>query len=153
MSHIIDDLYDSMGEEASFLSYIKNSVHLFFCPACSKEARKLERVETAMKNFFPASPEFEESIMEHVETLPKIPVRESTHPTEVSMRGWVVTGVLMLFSLLTTFFGIDFERVASSQGIAFLIPVGITIGAALTCYGALFIGSHLKELSERFGLR
>ena len=23
----------------------------------------------------------------------------------------------------------------------------------VTCYGALFIGSHLKELSNRFGLR
>jgi hypothetical protein len=30
--------------------------------------------------------------------------------------------------------------------------VGITIGIVLTCYGALFIGSHLKELMERFGL-
>ena len=35
---------------------------------------------------------------------------------------------------------------------SFLLPVGITIGVVLTTYGALFIGSHLKELSERFGL-
>jgi len=30
--------------------------------------------------------------------------------------------------------------------------MGITIGIILTTYGALFIGSHLKQLSERFGL-
>jgi hypothetical protein len=35
---------------------------------------------------------------------------------------------------------------------SYLLPVGITIGIVLTSYGALFIGSHLKELSERFGL-
>jgi hypothetical protein len=33
-----------------------------------------------------------------------------------------------------------------------MIPIGITIGIMLTGYGALFIGSHLKEFSERFGL-
>jgi hypothetical protein len=47
----------------------------------------------------------------------------------------------------------DFEKVAHRQGSSFLIPVGITIGVVVTGYGALFIASHLKELSERFGLR
>jgi hypothetical protein len=44
----------------------------------------------------------------------------------------------------------DFIKVADTQGSSFLLPVGITIGAVLTGYGALFIGSHLKELSSRF---
>jgi hypothetical protein len=35
---------------------------------------------------------------------------------------------------------------------SFLLPVGITFGIVLTSYGALFIGSHLEEFSERFGL-
>jgi hypothetical protein len=35
---------------------------------------------------------------------------------------------------------------------SFLLPVGITVGIVLTSYGALFIGGHLKELSERFRL-
>jgi hypothetical protein len=47
----------------------------------------------------------------------------------------------------------DFLTVAVREGSSYLGPLGITIGAALTCYGAVFIGSHVKELSERFGLR
>lgn len=156
MRHIIDDLYDSMGEEPSFFSFIKNSAHLIICSTCSKEARKLKMAETVMKDFFPPLPaalDFEESIMEQIDALPDTPAYEAGHLTEVSLRGWVIIGVFMLFSLTTLFFGMDFEKVASSQGQAFLLPVGIIIGGILTSYGALFIGSHLKELSERFGLR
>jgi hypothetical protein len=47
----------------------------------------------------------------------------------------------------------NFVAIANSEGSSFLLPVGITIGIVLTCYGALFIGSHLKELSSRFRLR
>ncbi|MDR0374370.1 MAG: peptidoglycan-binding protein [Treponema sp.] len=156
MRHIIDDLYDAMGEEPSFFLFIKNSMHLLFCPACSKEARKLKMAEIAMKDFFPPLPaaaNFEEALMEQIDALPDMPAYEAERMTEVSLRGWVIIGVFMLFSLTTLFFGMDFEKVASSQGQAFLLPVGIIIGGILTSYGALFIGSHLKELSERFGLR
>ncbi|MDR0706667.1 MAG: peptidoglycan-binding protein [Treponema sp.] len=156
MRHIIDDLYDAMGEDISFFSFIKNSAHLIICSACSKEARKLNMAEAAMKDFFPPLPaasDFEESLMARIDALPDMPAYEAGHLTEVSLRGWVITGVFMLFSLTTLFFGMDFEKVASNQGQAFLLPVGIIIGGILTSYGALFIGSHLKELSERFGLR
>jgi hypothetical protein len=44
----------------------------------------------------------------------------------------------------------DFINIADTQGSSFLLPVGITIGAVVTGYGAFFIGSHLKELSSRF---
>jgi hypothetical protein len=46
----------------------------------------------------------------------------------------------------------DFIKIAASEGSSYMLPLGITIGAAVTCYGAVFIGSHLKELSRRFGL-
>jgi hypothetical protein len=74
-------------------------------------------------------------------------------PGEFSLRGWVIIGVIILVSLATSFFGRPFTTVAAAQGMAFLLPVGITVGIVITGYGALFIGSHLKELSERFGLR
>jgi len=57
-----------------------------------------------------------------------------------------------MVSLITAFFGLDFKNLASESGISFLLPMGITIGIILTTYGALFISSHLNELSERFGL-
>jgi len=69
-----------------------------------------------------------------------------------SIRGWIIAGIVMLLSLATVFFGLEFNKVALIAGMAFTIPIGITIGIALTSYGALFIGSHLKTLSNRFGL-
>jgi hypothetical protein len=42
--------------------------------------------------------------------------------------------------------------VADHWGSSFLLPIGITIGAIVSAYGALFSGSHLKELSSRFNL-
>jgi len=77
---------------------------------------------------------------------------EAELPGGFSTRGWVIAGMVMLVSLATAFFGMDFNRVALAAGMSYMIPVGITIGIALTCYGALFVGSHLKEFTERFGL-
>jgi len=83
--------------------------------------------------------------------------KEVTEPTEtvstgLSTRGWVIAGIVILLSLISAFFGYDFHRVTKAAGISLLLPVGIIIGVFLTGYGALFIGSHLKELSKRFGL-
>jgi hypothetical protein len=71
----------------------------------------------------------------------------------VSLRSWVITGIIVLVSLTSAFFGIDFIKVAAANGSAFLLPVGLTVGGVTTFYGALFIASHLEELSDRFGLR
>jgi len=104
--------------------------------------------EDLMRNdFFPPSPALEDSVMLLVNA------EEELHPAGgFSTKGWIAAGLVMLVSLATAFFGFDFNRLALASGMSFMIPVGITIGIALSCYGALFIGSHLKELSERFGL-
>jgi hypothetical protein len=73
-------------------------------------------------------------------------------PGGLSTRGWVIAGFIILVSMATAFFGLDFQKLAQETGTSFLLPIGITIGIVLTTYGALFIGSHLQELSERFGL-
>ncbi len=156
MKHIINDLYDSMGEEKSFFAYIKQSAHLLFCRECSYEARKLENAQALMGDFFPDMPcqsAFEDALMEQVYRLPDAEDTETPCVTELSMRRWVLIGVILLCSLLIGILGEDFGTLAHNLGRDFLMPVGITIGAILTGYGAIFIGSHLKELSERFGLK
>jgi hypothetical protein len=70
----------------------------------------------------------------------------------ISLRGWVITGIVVLISLVTTCFSIDFSGEALSQNSSFLLAVWITFGAVITGYGAFFIGSHLKEFSSRFRL-
>jgi uncharacterized membrane protein YoaK (UPF0700 family) len=46
----------------------------------------------------------------------------------------------------------DFIKVADNWCSSFLLPIGMTVGAIVSAYGALLIGSHLKELSDRFNL-
>jgi hypothetical protein len=105
------------------------------------------------EDFFPLSPGLEDSIMSMVAEEEQQEGEENyAVPAGLSMRGWVIAGLIILVSLATTFFGLDFHKLAIEKGMSFLLPVGITVGIVLTVYGAFFIGSHLKELSERFGL-
>jgi len=110
-----------------------------------------QSAKTIMKeDFFPPSPNLEDSIMAKIEAEQE----ESAYAPVggLSTHGWVIAGVIILISLVTSFFGLDFQQLALKSGMSFMLPIGITIGIVLTTYGALFIGSHLKELSERFGL-
>ncbi|MDR0644778.1 MAG: peptidoglycan-binding protein [Treponema sp.] len=156
MKHVIDKIYDTMGEEGKgffFQSLEKITIftHLLFCSSCANEAKKLDLAEKAMRTqFFPISPSFEDAVMRQIEEMDE---ETEAVDDESSFRGWVVTGVIVLFSLSSVFFGVNFKQIAVSQGLSFIIPMGITIGVVLTSYGAFFIGSHLKELSEHFGLR
>ena len=74
-------------------------------------------------------------------------------PGGFSFRSWIIIGIIILISLVTSYFGTDFIEAASNQESSFMISLGITIGIMLTGYGAFFIASHLKELSEHFKIR
>jgi hypothetical protein len=151
----MDKIFDSLGEEPpSLLFQLKMGIHLFFCPRCAGEIKKLEEVREILKTgFFPPSPELGDIILSRIgEEAPEGEEKSYGIPAGFSFRIWVITGLVVLFSLATSFFGMDFEEIATSEGSSFLLPVGLTIGIVLTGYGALFIGSHLKELSERFRL-
>jgi hypothetical protein len=107
-------------------------------------------------DFLPPSPGFEEQLMQRIyeEISEEEKIDASALPTAgFSFRGWVIIGFFVLLSLSSSFFCFFFVEIAKSEGSSFLLPVGLTIGMVLTCYGALFIGSHLKELSNRFRLR
>ena len=135
------------------LTRLRMEFHLLFCPECARELRNLRCLEDVMKtDFFPHCPDFEKPVMEclHEEADSE---ENIDAPAGFSFRGWVLIGFFVLLSLSSSFFGISFGVIANEEGLSFLLPVGITIGIVLTCYGALFIASHLKELSTRFGLR
>lgn len=151
---VIDTLYEYYHEESlSLLKRLQIEFHLIFCPPCAGEYKKLEKVREIIKtDFFSAPPPgLEDRIMAEIEQE----VSRETIPVVagVPFRSWVITGFIVLVSLATASLGIDFSRLADTLGTSFLLPIGITIGTIITGYGALFIGSHLEELSERFGLR
>jgi uncharacterized protein YbaR (Trm112 family) len=175
---IMDNVYEYWGGDQRIegsiplLVQLRVGIHLLVCPDCAQELERFEVTRDILRNdFLPVSPGLEDSIMSSIaaeagETLEEPEAGEIANgvvangaiaagvavPGGLSTRGWVIAGLIVLISLATAFFGMEFNKVALDAGMSFLLPVGITIGIVLTSYGALFIGSHLKELSERFGL-
>jgi hypothetical protein len=139
----MEALYNEWGDESPALfTRLRLSLHLCYCPACAAEAAKLENARSLMRESFPPVVEgMEDRIMRSIEAEEQ----GEAYPevAGVSFRSWVVTGFIVLLSLSSSFFW---------EGIPPL-PIGITVGAVVTAYGAIFIGSHLKELSVRFNLR
>jgi hypothetical protein len=152
---VMDKTYEFSGDSPlPFLNRLEIAAHVLFCSHCAAEIVRLEQARSLMRtDFFPVSPCFEDSVMNLIsaETI-ATPEDGWGFLPAVSFRGWVVTGLVILISLSTSFFGMDFMSVTRDYGTSFLLSIGITIGAVVTGYGALFIGSHLKELSDRFGL-
>ena len=149
---VLDSIYKTEENSPSFLTQIRTDLHLLLCTSCTYELSILQKVDEILKtDFFPLAPDFEASVMESL-SLETVPEKEIDAPAGFSLRFWVIAGFFILFSLSTSFFGLNFIHIANEEGLSFLIPVGITIGLVVTCYGAFFIGSHLKELSDRFGI-
>jgi hypothetical protein len=162
---LMDAFYEYSGDESlPLLLQLRIGLHLFFCPGCAQEVERYEAARDMLRNdCFPPSPDLEGSIMaliagENNEASSPAALEENEWlespdtPGGLSTRGWVIAGLIVLFSLATAFVGLDFHTIALAAGMSYLLPVGIITGIVLTSYGALFIGSHLKELSERFGL-
>ena len=155
---ILEKVYEM--DSMPLLTRIQIGLHLIVCPDCAQEVERFEVCRDILhSDFFPtsimdAAPSLEDTVMAMAAAEEDNAVEQESVEISggFSTRGWVIAGLVMLISLATAFFGLDFNKVAVAAGMSFLIPVGITIGMVLTCYGALFIGSHLKELSERFGL-
>ena len=150
----MDIVYETEKDNSlPLLTHVRLELHLLFCPACAGELKNLRDIQNIMKaDFFPPAPDFGDLLMKRLDE--EAAIMETTDaPTGFSFRGWVITGFFVLLSLSSAFFGMNFVHIADAEGSSFLLPVGITIGVVLTCYGALFIGSHLKQLSTRFGLR
>ncbi|MDR2500462.1 MAG: peptidoglycan-binding protein [Treponema sp.] len=156
---VLDTLLGSGGKPPNPFIRLAAAAHLFFCPRCGERAALFREARDLLgRDFFPPAPPcLEAAVMERIAAEPasafNAPPEKSEFGQPVPFRSWVITGCVILISLATAFFGIDFIQVSAVSGSSFLIPVGITIGVIITGYGALFIGSHLKEFSERFGLR
>jgi hypothetical protein len=139
----MDTVYEEWGTASPrFLARLGAHLHILCCARCAAEAALLKSARSLMRESFPPPPaELEERIMRSINAeeqggeYPEVP--------GVSFRSWVVTGFIVLLSLSSSFF---------REG-APPLHIGITVGAILTAYGAIFIGSHLKELTARFNLR
>jgi hypothetical protein len=153
---VLDKIYEDFGknpkDSMSLITRIRVGLHLLVCPDCTQAVERFEVCKDILHSeSLSPSASMEDTVMAMIAAE-----EEETKAAEISggfsVRGWIIAGLVMLVSLVTVFFSMDFNTVALAAGTSFLIPIGITIGIVLTCYGALFIGSHLKEFTERFDL-
>ena len=158
-----DDALDTVYEAEAPLSLAKRlslAFHIVFCGKCTAHLKNYEKALFLLStDFFPPSPDFCDSIMNNIyreadeSTFDEAADEQFLEIGGFSIKGWVIAGIVLLISLATVFFGQDFTSIVMDQGSLYLLPLGILIGVIITCYGALFIGSHLKEFSERFKLK
>jgi hypothetical protein len=160
---IIDRAADIPGEEETLLWKFITALHVFLCPDCGDKLDRVSQVKEVMReDFFPvvAVPEcrsLEDTIMAQVGTeIPELyhisSEMEEDNAVELSFRRWIIAGLVLLCSVFLLFFGLGFDRLQALGGNSFLLPVGITVAVFVSGYGAMFIGTHIKELSARFGL-
>lgn len=151
---MMDKVYETFGEQdVPLLLRIRIMAHLHWCGHCAEECRKLRTLTQTLTqdDFFPATPLSNiDNIMAEVERIEETKINKEYSVVPISLRRWIIIGFIMLISLSSMVFGMDFMKVVSTQGRSFLLPVSLTIGCVVTGYGAMFIGSHLKELSDRF---
>jgi len=151
---LYEDSNGSVDNSTPLINQLQAWFHTLYCSVCAGKIERFETVKNILHNdFFPYSPGLEDSIMAKIAAEEELKAKETyAVPGGLSTRSWIIAGIIIIVSLATSFFGFDFQKIASESGISFLLPMGIIIGIILTTYCALFIGSHLKELSERFGL-
>jgi hypothetical protein len=152
---VMDKVYEALGERPLPLRYrLYLGLHRLYCRRCDEELKKLEAVQELLEaGFFPEIPALEDTIMEAIyREEPDRGAFDRDLAAGVSFRGWVIGGLIILVTLPTSFFGMDAVKLSASSGSSLLLPLGLTIGGIVTSYGALFIGSHLKELSHWFRL-
>ncbi|MDR1429007.1 MAG: peptidoglycan-binding protein [Spirochaetaceae bacterium] len=150
-------------EDVSFLRRLLIDAHIFFCPRCARELRRwqLGRDLLSASCQDPALtiggfelPDISGAVMGDIlAESGETPDTASGGAEVLSFRRWVVAGCVIVVSLVSVFFCFDFTELSAASGLSLMIPMGVTIGIIISAYSALFIGSHLKELSQRFRLR
>jgi hypothetical protein len=160
-SFVIEKIYE--GESLSFFDRLVIAFHVLGCQRCARDLARYENAREVMRNDFFADRASEESgyesVADSVMTLIGEEQREAASdllvnlpPEILPIREWIISGVIIIAALTTSFFGMDFGSLARDFGNGFTIPLAVTIGAVITAYIAVFSGKHLKELSKLFGL-
>lgn len=150
-----DEVLDFLYYPENRFTFIKRILiyfHLLRCPKCAAHKRALRIASLcAREDFLPPAENLSENIMALVRECGNSAEIHSK-PETVSFRAWIISGLAILVSLSSAYFGVDYLTPANTHTIYFMLPLGITVGAIITAFGAIFIGCHIPELSKWLGL-
>ena len=120
---------------------LKITAHLLCCKKCRTQVRLLTKAEqiTAqpLKIQTPLTDNSLQKLMERVNKLNPTWQKDKSVPNPITMKGWVISGLLMIILMLT--FGLFTPREDSTLMIAFYL----VFAAIITAYCAVFIGSNI----------
>ncbi|MBN2875530.1 MAG: hypothetical protein JXM71_10590 [Spirochaetales bacterium] len=117
--------------------------HARSCPACAHE---LDVLRSAMNLYrVPCSADSAD-----IAPLVAARVREAPTPRRaVSMRDWLVSGLVIVASMVLIPLLAAFRQLRADYGSGFTVSVSLVFGLLLTVYASLFVMGHLEEFSRR----
>ncbi len=145
----------SADEDAplSLVTRLQFFFHTFFCDHCRLIMKQYEDSRELMKNdFFYDIPDMSNEIMNQVLSEELIPEDIEVHEW-VSFKKWIIAGCIILVSLVSAFFSVNFNTVAVSGDSSYMLSFGLVIGLIVSIYGLLFIGTQMKQLRHFFDNR
>ena len=141
---VFEERYDRLEEGAELPLVL--ALHLARCSKCAarvefrRRAIELYRLPGSM-----VDPDLTGRVLAALPYLPR-PRRE------VSLRNWVVSGFILVSSVILVPAQGVFSSVIDSYGPQWMVPFVLVFGLSVAIFGSLFIITHMNELSSRFGI-
>jgi len=126
-------------------------LHVFFCHACREEIERLAGLFERMRDFtdgYP-SPDFSQRILSLIGAVELEPEVKKTTP----LRYWLGVGVLFVVGTIVVQFIKPTVQVKLLSGGVIELPLNIICCAGVMIYLAVFIGSHIEEVSKFLKIR
>lgn len=119
-------------------------IHLYFCSRCRSEVRGLETVFRNMNEFVPCTVEsaFSARLMRKLARIP------NGYKKEISFYNWIGVGMLIFSSAFLIAFSDSLTWLKVQFGSNLEVPLAMVLGASITVYAAIFIGSHMDKFGD-----
>ncbi len=138
---VFEERYDRAEEGAKLSPSL--ALHLARCPRCAARV-ELRRRALELYRLPGPDPDIASRILA---ALPFLPRPRRT----VSLRDWILSGLVLSVSVVLVPAQKVFALVIEAYGNRWMLPFALVFGLAVTVFGALFIGTHMDEMSGMLG--
>lgn len=133
-------LLDGLDNDAMSIDMM---VHARSCQSC---AHQYENIRAAISLY--QRPEIAESTDLLPGIMASLPYL-SPPRRAISMRNWVLSGCILVASIIGVPMLSDFRALRSVYGAGFTLPLALMFGVIVTLYAGVFVISHLDAFSQR----
>lgn len=138
---VFEERYDRAEDGAKLSPAL--ALHLARCPRCAARV-ELRRRALALYRLPVPGPDLASRVLAVLPFLPR------PHRT-VSLRNWILSGLALSASVILVPAQKVFSLVIEEYGNRWMLPFVLVFGLSVSVFGALFIGTHMDELSGLVG--